>query len=190
MAQRLRDARFARYLTPFRQYPLLDPPWQVILDAMKAPVRTTHQPALDEIDKAIIRHLQEDGRMSYADLAPMVGLSPAAVRQRVLQMVGEGVMQVVAVTDPISLGFEVQAMVGMQVEGDLDPVSKALAAMVEVDYLVITTGRFDLLAEVVCESTEHFLDLLSRVRTVPGVKSTEAFSYLRLEKQTYDWGVV
>lgn len=157
---------------------------------MRAPVRDTPQPELDEIDKAIIRRLQTDGRMSYADLGPLVGLSPAAVRQRVLYLINEGIMQVVAVTDPISLGFEVQAMVGVQVEGGLEPVSKALAAMAEVDYLVITTGRFDLLAEVVAESTEHFLDLLNRIRSVPGVKSSEAFSYLRLEKQTYDWGVV
>lgn len=157
---------------------------------MKVPARSAPRPDLDRVDKAIIRHLQDDGRMSYADLGPMVGLSPAAVRQRVLQLIRDGVMQVVAVTDPISLGFEVQAMVGIRVEGDLESVSKALADIREVDYLVITTGRFDLIAEVVATSTDHFLDLLNRIRTVEGVKSTEAFNYLRLEKQTYDWGVV
>ncbi len=126
--------------------------------------------------------------MSYAELATTVGLSPAAVRQRVLRLIGEGVMQIVAVTDPISLGFDIQAMVGLRIEGDLEQVSSKLSAIEEVDYLVITTGRFDLLAEIVCESTEHFLDVLNQIRTVDGVVSSEVFSYLRLVKQTYDWG--
>ncbi|GIU91820.1 MAG: transcriptional regulator [Acidimicrobiia bacterium] len=155
---------------------------------MRAPSRTVPRPRLDEVDKALIRLLQEDGRMSYAELASTVGLSPAAVRQRVLRLVRDGVMQIVAVTDPISLGFDIQAMVGLRIEGDLEQVSSKLSAIEEVDYLVITTGRFDLLAEIVCESTEHFLDVLNQIRTVDGVVSSEVFSYLRLVKQTYDWG--
>jgi Lrp/AsnC family transcriptional regulator, regulator for asnA, asnC and gidA len=154
------------------------------------PPPPANQSQFDEIDKAIIRHLQEDGRMSYADLGPKVGLSPAATRQRVLHLIEGGVMQIVAVTDPIKLGFPIQAMVGLRVTGDLEGVAATIAGLREVAYLVHTTGRFDLLVEVVCESTEHFATLLNRMRMVPGVQMAETFTYLRLEKQTYDWGAV
>ncbi len=144
--------------------------------------------ALDEIDKSIIRHLQEDGRMSYADLGPAVGLSPAAARQRVLALLETGVMQIVAVTDPTKMGFPVQAMVGFRVNGDLEAIAAEIGRLPEVDYLVITTGRFDLLAEIVAEDNDHFLQVLSSIRSMPVVEASEAFTYLRLEKQSYDWG--
>jgi Lrp/AsnC family transcriptional regulator for asnA, asnC and gidA len=99
-------------------------------------------------------------------------------------------MQVVAVTDPLELGFARQAMVGIKVTGPLDPVADALALLDEVDYVVITAGSYDLLAEVVAESDEHLLELISdSIRTIPGVVATETFMYLRLRKQTYSWGV-
>lgn len=120
----------------------------------------------------------------------MVGLSPAATRQRVLHLSETGVIQIVAVTDPISLGFDIQAMVGFRITGDLDGVASRIADKREVDYLVITTGRFDLIAEIVCESTEHFLEVLNEIRSIDGVHSSEVFTYLRLEKQSYDWGAV
>jgi len=145
-------------------------------------------PGLDDIDKAIIRHLQEDGRMSYADLGPAVGLSPAATRQRVLALLETGVMQIVAVTDPIKMGFAVQALVGFRVTGDLEAIANEISQLPEVDYLVITTGRFDLLAEIVAEDNEHFLRVLKKIRSTPAVEASEAFTYLRLEKQSYDWG--
>lgn len=144
---------------------------------------------LDDIDKAIIRRLQEDGRTSYADLGPLVGLSPAAVRQRVIQLIDSGVMQVVAVTDPTKLGFEIQAMVGFQVVGDLDTIAANMAEIAEVDYLVITTGRFDILAEIVATSTADFLRTINGIRLMDGVQSSEVFTYLRLQKQSYNWGV-
>ncbi len=145
-------------------------------------------PALDEIDKGIIRHLQEDGRMSYADLGPLVGLSPAAARQRVIHLIESGIMQIVAVTDPIKLGFDSQAMVGLRVVGDLKTVADRLASIPEIDYLVITTGRFDLLAEVVATTSDHFLETVNTIRSTKGVQASEVFGYLRLEKQSYDWG--
>ena len=144
--------------------------------------------ALDEIDKSIIRRLQEDGRMSYADLGPAVGLSPAAARQRVLALLEAGAMQIVAVTDPIKMGFPVQAMVGFRVNGDLAAIAAEIGRLPEVDYLVITTGRFDLLAEIVAEDNDHFLQVLSSIRSMSVVEASEAFTYLRLEKQSYDWG--
>lgn len=147
-------------------------------------------PHLDEVSKAIIEQLQQDGRRSYAAIGKVVGLSEAAVRQRVQRLVEAGVMQVVAVTDPMQLGFARQAMVGIRATGPLEPVADALAALDAVDYVVITAGSFDLLVELVCESDEHLLELLSsKIRTVPGVVGTETFMYLQLRKQTYSWGV-
>jgi Lrp/AsnC family transcriptional regulator, regulator for asnA, asnC and gidA len=145
---------------------------------------------LDATSKAIIEQLQEDGRRPYAAIGKAVGLSEAAVRQRVQRLIENGVMQIVAVTDPLELGFARQAMIGIRVEGPLDQVADQLAEMPEIDYVVVTAGRFDVLAEVVCESDAELLDVLSdRIRTLAGVRSAEAFVYLRLRKQTYSWGV-
>lgn len=145
---------------------------------------------LDDVAKAIIEQLQQDGRRSYAAIGKEVGLSEAAVRQRVQRLIESGVMQVVAVTDPLQLGFARQAMVGIEVAGPLDPVAEALAAMDEVDYVVITAGAYDILAEIVCESDERLLELISeKIRRIEGVSRTETFMYLKLRKQTYSWGV-
>ena len=145
---------------------------------------------LDDVSKAIIEQLQQDGRRPYATIGKVVGLSEAAVRQRVQRLIESGVIQVVAVTDPIQLGFARQAMIGIRVRGPLEPVADALAALDEVDYVVVTAGSYDLLAEAVCESDDALLDLISQsIRSIPGVESTETFMYLHLRKQTYSWGV-
>lgn len=143
---------------------------------------------LDETSKLIIEQLQQDGRRSYAAIGKAVGLSEAAVRQRVQRLIDAGVMQIVAVTDPMTLGFHRQTMIGIKCEGDLERVADHLAGMDEIDYVVITSGSFDLLVEVVCEDDDHLLEILSRVRMVPAVTSTETFVYLKLRKQTYSWG--
>ncbi|KHL15836.1 Lrp/AsnC family transcriptional regulator for asnA, asnC and gidA [Mumia flava] len=153
----------------------------------RRPVPTT---ALDETSKRIIAELQVDGRRSYAAISKAVGLSEAAVRQRVQRLTDTGVIQIVAVTDPREVGFARQAMVGITVDGDLEAAAEQLAKIDEIDYLVITAGRFDLLAEIVCESDDQLLDLISdRIRSVPQVRTTESFVYLNLRKQTYAWGV-
>ena len=145
---------------------------------------------LDNVSKQIIEQLQQDGRRSYAAIGKVVGLSEAAVRQRVQRLIDGGVMQVVAVTDPLQLGFARQAMIGIRVEGELEGIADRLAAMDEVEYVVITAGSFDILAEVLCESDAHLLEVLStRIRAIEGVKTTESFVYLKLRKQTYSWGV-
>ena len=144
---------------------------------------STRKPSvnLDEVSKTIIELLQHDGRKSYASIALEVGHSEAAVRQRV--------MQIVAVTDPLQVGFQRQAMVGLRVSGDMTAVADALTAMDEVSYVVTTAGSFDVLAEVVCENDGHLLELLtSRIRPLPGVTATETFVYLKLNKQLYNWG--
>ncbi len=145
---------------------------------------------LDDVSKAIIEQLQQDGRRSYAAIGKVVGLSEAAVRQRVQRLTESGVMQVVAVTDPLQLGFARQAMVGVRARGELEKVAEALSDLEEVDYVVITAGTYDILVEVVAESDDHLLELIShKIRTVPNVESTETFMYLKLQKQTYSWGV-
>ncbi|WP_374100726.1 Lrp/AsnC family transcriptional regulator [Naasia sp. SYSU D00057] len=144
---------------------------------------------LDSVSKAIIEQLQLDGRRSYAEIGKAVGLSEAAVRQRVQKLTDSGVMQIVAVTDPMQLGFYRQAMIGVRVSGDTRVIADKLAAMPSVDYVVLTAGNFDILAEVVCENDDELIDLLnSEIRTLEGVSSTETFVYLRLHKQLYDWG--
>ena len=151
--------------------------------------RSTADPRLDDISKSIIEVLQVDGRASYAAIAKEVGLSEAAVRQRVQRLLDAGIMQIVAVTDPIQVGFRRQAMIGIRLTGDMTAVGDALSAMPEVDYVVTTAGSFDILAEVVCEDDEQLLDLLStRIRQLPGVQTTETFVYLKLNKQHYNWG--
>jgi Lrp/AsnC family transcriptional regulator for asnA, asnC and gidA len=147
------------------------------------------QVRLDATAKRIIELLQEDGRQSYAAIAKAVGLSEAAVRQRVQRLLDAEVMQIVAVTDPIQVGFSRQAMIGIRASGDLAALGEALSGMSEVDYVVTTAGSFDILAEVVCEDDDHLLDLLTnQIRTLPGVRSTETFVYLKLNKQHYNWG--
>ncbi len=157
--------------------PLLEP----------GPAGTRQQ--LDEVSKQIIEHLQENGRRPYATIAASVGLSEAAVRQRVQRLVRDGVVQIVAVTNPLHVGFTRQAMIGIRVDGHLDPVVAAISELAEVAYVVVTAGSFDVLAEVICEDDSHLLHVLNQqIRTIDGVRSTETFVYLELSKQTYTWG--
>jgi Lrp/AsnC family transcriptional regulator for asnA, asnC and gidA len=145
--------------------------------------------ALDDVSKAIIEQLQTDGRKSYSDIGRAVELSEAAVRQRVQKLIDSGVMQIVAVTDPLQLGFYRQAMIGIRTMGDSRTISDAIAAIDAVEYVVLTAGSFDMLAEVVCEDDDSLLALLNgQIRTVPGVVQTEVFTYLQLKKQQYNWG--
>jgi Lrp/AsnC family transcriptional regulator for asnA, asnC and gidA len=145
---------------------------------------------LDDVDRSIIRVLQTDGRTPYSKLGPEVGLSQAAVRQRVQRLIDRGAMQVVAVTDPAMLGLGIQAMVGVRIDGDVRGAADAIAEVADVEYVVITAGRYDLLVEVVAADAAELLDLVDgRIRKVPGVAGTEILTYLKLVKQTYTWGV-
>jgi len=145
--------------------------------------------SLDDIDKAIINELQVDGRMAFSQLGPKVGLSQAAVRQRVNRLTERGVIQIVAVTDPLSLGLTTQAMVGVTVSGDVRQVAAAIGAMEEAEYVLVTTGRYDVLAEVLCKNNESLLNLVNdKILGLSGVTGTEVFSILRMEKMTFSWG--
>src|SRR5665213_409459 len=133
---------------------------------------------LDDVNKAIVEQLQQDGRRTYGSIAEAVGLSEAAVRQRVQKMRDAGIMQIVAVTDPLQVGFRSQAMVGIRADGDAREVADALAAVDDIDYVVMVAGEYDILVEL----------LNSVIRQIPGVRETEMFMYLKLKKQTYTWG--
>ena len=144
---------------------------------------------IDATAKAIIEQLQADGRRSYAANGQAVGLSEAAVRQRIQKLLDNDVMQIVAVTDPMQLGFARQAMITIAARGDIEAIADQLAAIDEVDYIVITAGSFDIIVEVVVEDDEHLLRLVNgRIRAIDGVIRTETHMYLKLVKQTYNWG--
>jgi Lrp/AsnC family transcriptional regulator for asnA, asnC and gidA len=144
---------------------------------------------LDEASRSIIEQLQADGRRPYGAIGRAVGLSEAAVRQRVQRLHDAGVMQIVAVTDPIKVGYGRQAMIGLRVDGDLEAAASAIEALPDVTYAVITAGSFDMLAEVVAEDDDHLLDIINRqIRSIPSVRATETFVYLKLRKHTYTWG--
>ena len=145
---------------------------------------------LDDASRAIIEQLQQDGRRPYATIGKAVGLSEAAVRQRVQKLHDQGVMQIVAITDPAQVGYLRSAMIAIKVHGDVETVSKQIEKFPEISYLVLVTGQYDLLAECVTEDDDHLLKITnSQIRSIPGVVSTETFVYLGLRKQTYSWGV-
>jgi Lrp/AsnC family transcriptional regulator for asnA, asnC and gidA len=145
--------------------------------------------ALDDVSKAIIEQLQEDGRRSYAAIGKAVGLSEAAVRQRVQRLTDSGVMQIVAVTDPVQVGFKRQAMIGIKCTGDSHALAEQLSAIDAIDYVVLTAGSFDIVVEVVCEDDEQLLRILNKqIRSLDAVTSTETLVYLKLVKQQYNWG--
>ena len=168
-----------------QRFPLTNPDFADNLRVMPR-----NQAALiDEVSKSIIEQLQSDGRKPYASIGKSIGLSEAAVRQRVQKLLDSNVMQVVAVTDPLQVGFKRAAMIGVNVEGDIEKVADVLAKLQEVNYVVVCAGGFDILIEVVCEDDEKLLSILNkRIRSIPGVDSTEAFVYLKIRKQTYSWG--
>lgn len=149
---------------------------------------TTNGFTMDDTSKAIIEQLQQDGRRSYAAIGKAVGLSEAAVRQRVQKLVDSKVMQVVAVTDPLQLGFKRQALLGIRSTGDIIATADRIAALPEVDYCVVVAGPSDIIAEVICANDEDLLRIITEIRSVEGVRETETFMYLSLRKQEYNWG--
>lgn len=139
---------------------------------------------LDDISRAIIDQLKQDGRRSYAAIGKAIGLSEAAVRQRVQRLTDSGLVQIVALTDPLQVGLTRQAMVALRADGDLAALAAAIAELPEVDYVVVTAGSFDVLVEVACENDDHLLRLLNgSIRTLPGVRETETFVYLGSHKR-------
>ncbi len=152
--------------------------------------RTARSYEVSDLDKRIIEHLQQDGRRPFTQIATELGVSEAAVRARTNRLIEKGILQVVGVTDPLKLGFQQWAMIGVKCEAArLLEVAEEIAAFPETDYVVITAGTYDILVECVAEDNEHLLRFLSeKLRKISGVRETETFVYLRLMKQSYQWG--
>lgn len=144
---------------------------------------------IDDIDREIIRHLQTDGRMAYSQLGQLIGLSDAATRQRVNRLTATGVIDIVAVTDPVKIGLGYQALLGITITADARKMAAELGAIGDAVYVVMTAGRYDLIVELVCKDSDTFVDHLNEIRTVDGIESVETIPYLGITKQTYDWGV-
>ena len=157
-----------------------------VTETMRGPV--TRPRSLDAVDRGIIEALQENGRAPFRSIAGRVGVAEATVRARYARLVDDGILLVTGVTNPLGLGFEAQALIGVKTSGSPEPVADEIAGWDEASYVVVAAGRFDLLVEVVCNDRRHLLELTTRLREVEGVVTTETFPYLSLAKQVYAWG--
>jgi Lrp/AsnC family transcriptional regulator for asnA, asnC and gidA len=158
--------------------------------AMRTVQQLGRRQALDDLDKSIIQCLQADGRRPYAQIGRQLKVPEATVRQRAERLISRGIVQVVGVTDPLAMGFQQPALIGLKVEpGKLDEIADRIAQLDEVTYLVVTAGRFDLVCEVVCEDNEHLLRVLTEsLASIKGIRSTETLVELRFVKESYQWG--
>jgi Lrp/AsnC family transcriptional regulator for asnA, asnC and gidA len=144
--------------------------------------------SLDQVDRGIIEALQENGRASFRSVASRVGVGEATVRARYARLVEDGILQVTGVTNPLGLGFDAMALLGVNTAGAPEPIADEISSWEETSYVVVTTGRFDVLVEAVCVDRRHLLDITNRIRELPGVLTTETFLYLQLAKQVFAWG--
>ena len=157
---------------------------------MRSIQQAGRRPVLDDLDKSIIKCLQQDGRRPYAQIGRQLKVPEATVRQRAERLISRGIVQVVGITDPLAMGFQQPALIGLKVEaGKLEKIAEQIAALDEVTYLVVTAGRFDLVCEVVCEDNDHLLRVLTdRLAEIDGIRSTETLVELRFVKESYQWG--
>jgi Lrp/AsnC family transcriptional regulator for asnA, asnC and gidA len=146
---------------------------------------------LDATDRRIIGALQVDGRRPYSRIAADLGVSESVVRYRVGRLEQSGMLQIVGIADPLRIGFDRMALIGVKVRpGALDEVCRAVTAFPETSYVAATAGSYDVIVEVVCRDTSHFTELLTkRLHAVEGVASTESFLVLQIHKMAYGWGV-
>jgi Lrp/AsnC family transcriptional regulator, regulator for asnA, asnC and gidA len=158
--------------------------------AMRSLPTTGRRLVLDDLDKAIIKCLQADGRRPYAQIGRELQVPEATVRQRAERLIERGIVQVVGVTDPLAMGFQQPAFIGLKVDAArLDTIAEAVAELDEVTYLVVTAGRYDLICEVVCADNEHLLRVLTeKFARIDGIRSTETLVELRFVKESYQWG--
>jgi Lrp/AsnC family transcriptional regulator for asnA, asnC and gidA len=142
---------------------------------------------LDETDRAIIDALHKDGRVAFAQIADQLGVSPGMIRQRYTHLVEQGFLKVVAITNPIRMGYKTMAMIGIRVDGSkLLSVAERISKLEEVIYLVVSSGRFDIFAEVVCRDHEDLLRFITeKLSTIEGVRESESFMHLKIVKEVY-----
>jgi Lrp/AsnC family transcriptional regulator for asnA, asnC and gidA len=143
---------------------------------------------VDAVDKGIIEALQANGREAFRRIAVTLGVSEATIRARYAKLVDDEILQVTGVTNPLGLGFDAQAMVGVRTAGAPDRVADEIAQWPEASYVVVVAGQFDVLVELICSDRRGLLDATNRIRGLADVISTESFLYLELMKQSYDWG--
>lgn len=144
---------------------------------------------LDDIDRALLTALQEDGRLGYSELGQLVGLTAGGARKRVMRLEDRGILQIVGVTNPLKLGYRSMAMVGIEADGDLEEVAAALNEIENVIYVVLAAGRYDLLVEVIANDQEALFELVNqRLRPTPGVRRAETFTYYGIRTHRFGWG--
>jgi Lrp/AsnC family transcriptional regulator for asnA, asnC and gidA len=143
--------------------------------------------ALDDIDRQIIDELQKDGRAAFSQIAGRLNVSPGMIRQRYNRLVEQGILRVVAITNPLRMGFKTMAMIGIRADGSkLLEVAAKVANLDEVIYMIIASGRFDIFAEVVCRDHEHLLRFITeKLSTIDGVRESESFMHLKIVKEIY-----
>jgi Lrp/AsnC family transcriptional regulator for asnA, asnC and gidA len=142
---------------------------------------------LDGTDLKILDALQKDGRVAFAQIAEQMGVSPGMIRQRYNRLVDQGILKVVAITNPLQMGYKTMAMIGIRAEGSkLLAVADKVAKLDEVIYMVICSGRFDIFAEVVCRDHEDLLRFITeKLSTIDGVRESESFMHLKIVKEVY-----
>jgi Lrp/AsnC family transcriptional regulator for asnA, asnC and gidA len=171
----------------YESHALRSPDAQPLRFPRQARGAVTAASRVDDLDRSIIEALQENGRESFRRIASQLGVSEGTVRARYARLQSEGILQVVAVTNPLGLGFD-QALIGVKTNGAPSVVADEISKWPEADYVVVTAGRYDIVVEVVAVDREELLDLTNRMRGLDGVVSTETFFYLEMWKQLYDWG--
>jgi Lrp/AsnC family transcriptional regulator for asnA, asnC and gidA len=141
----------------------------------------------DEIDLQIIEALQKDGRVAFAQIAEQLNVSPGMIRLRYNRLVEEGYLRVTAITNPLRMGFKTMAMIGIRAEGSkLLEVAEKISKLDEVIYMIVTSGRFDIFAEVVCRDHEHLLRFITeKLSPIDGVRDSESFMHLKIVKEVY-----
>ena len=142
---------------------------------------------LDETDLKIIEVLQKDGRAAFSQIAEQLGVSPGMIRQRYNRLVDQGFLKIVAITNPVRMGFRTMAMIGIRAEGSkLLEVAEKVSQLDEVIYMIITSGRFDIFAEAVCRDHEELLRFITeKLSTIDGVRESESFMHLKIVKEVY-----
>jgi Lrp/AsnC family transcriptional regulator for asnA, asnC and gidA len=142
---------------------------------------------LDDIDRQIIATLQKDGREAFAQIAERLGVSPGMIRVRYNRLVEMGVLRVVAITNPLRMGYNTMALIGIKADGGkLMEIAGQIAALDEVIYLIVVSGAYDIIAEVMCRDREHLLQFLTdRLYKIDGVRESESFMHLKIVKEVY-----
>jgi Lrp/AsnC family transcriptional regulator for asnA, asnC and gidA len=142
---------------------------------------------LDEIDHQIISILQQDGRVPFAQIAEELKVSAGMIRVRYNRLVEMGVLRVVAITNPLRMGYQTMALIGIKADGNhLLDIADQISALDEVIYLIVVSGAYDIIAEIVCRDQKHLLQFLTeRLYKIEGVRESESFMHLKIVKEVY-----